>query len=425
MGTYRELRWQGRLDVPGRKNQLSGKYRAYLPDELVGAPLRIAAETAQRSALLERQIRQLNDSETLIGVDALARLLVRREAVASSYIEGLEVNAQRLAIAQLDAQMGLHRDSDDARGIRHNSPESDVVANIRVVERAAGDLSEQDHIGVDDFIALQSELVRDESLHGLRSSQNWVGGNSYHPLDAEYVPPPAEDVPRLMADLANYMMGASHGALIQAGLVHAQFETIHPFADGNGRVGRALIHTVIRRHFGQKAILLPISAALATRSDAYTAGLMKYRSSAEAGSDAWQESIDKWLHVFFDATQKAIDVADTFSARLEALTHEWQQRHETAFKGRSRALRRDSTAVQIREALPALPVFTISDFCSRLGKTETAVRNGCETLVTLGIIKPLNLGKNRRGWWAPELFAIFDEGEHSLSQTNWSIPQRD
>jgi len=87
-----------------------------------------------------------------------------------------------------------------------------------------------------------------------------LGGTSYHPIEADFVPPPPDLVPGLIEDLLRYLNGATHAPLIQAALIHAQFETIHPFTDGNGRVGRALIHTVLTRRGLLPGMVLPTSA---------------------------------------------------------------------------------------------------------------------------------------------------------------------
>lgn len=113
------------------------------------------------------------------------------------------------------------------------------------------------------------QALPDERHHGLREVQNWIGGNDWNPLDAQFVPPPPHHVEALMDDLVSYMNGGVHAPLVQAALVHSQFETIRPYTDGNGRVGRALIHTVLTRRGLTPSAVLPVSLVLLTRSDAY------------------------------------------------------------------------------------------------------------------------------------------------------------
>lgn len=123
-----------------------------------------------------------------------------------------------------------------------------VAANINALRRATHELADQDLVSLAGVEQLQELLLADEpELRGIRKVQNWIGGSDYHPLSADFVPPAAGSVDLLMSDLVRYINSALHAPLVQAGLVHAQFEMIHPFRDGNGRVGRALIHTVLVR----------------------------------------------------------------------------------------------------------------------------------------------------------------------------------
>ena len=101
---------------------------------------------------------------------------------------------------------------------------------------------------------------------GLRTIQNWISGSNHTPIGAEFIPAPPGLVHDLVDDLCLYLDGASHGALIQAAIAHAQFETIHPFANGNGHVGPALIHGILLRRGLTEYTILPVSLVLGTRS---------------------------------------------------------------------------------------------------------------------------------------------------------------
>ena len=98
-----------------------------------------------------------------------------------------------------------------------------------------------------------------------REGQNWIGGRRNNPSDARYVPPPEDHVPALMSDLIDFIDRDDLPAIAQAAITHAQFETIHPFVDGNGRVGRCLIHVVLRRRDVARSFVPPISVVLAAR----------------------------------------------------------------------------------------------------------------------------------------------------------------
>src|SRR5207302_3067265 len=136
--------------------------------------------------------------------------------------------------------------------------------------------------------------------------QNWIGGNDYNPCGADFVPPPPEFVPDLLLDLVAYLDSDDYSPLVQAAIAHAQFETIHPFADGNGRVGRALIHAVLRRRGLAPRYVPPISLVLATESRSYIGGLTAYRYMGEPTSAAAQEGVANWMGTFASATARAV-----------------------------------------------------------------------------------------------------------------------
>ena len=147
-----------------------------------------------------------------------------------------------------------------------------------------------DPITVDDLLRFHRRLLAGGRLDAhagvIRSEQNWIGGSSYNPCSAAFVPPPPELVHDLLEDLCAFCNGDAVPAVAQAAIAHAQFETIHPFADGNGRTGRALIHLVLRRRGLATRVLPPVSLVLATWSDDYVAGLQATRYRGPASSDA-------------------------------------------------------------------------------------------------------------------------------------------
>ena len=242
-----------------RTDRRSCAYEAYVPDPLVDREVvldgRVAADVSEAEAALARfglEVGALADSE------ALARLLLRTESVASSRIEGLEIGARRLLHADAERNLG-----EPARDVTA----ADVLGNIDAMLFAIESVGEGDGLSVDLLLETHRRLLLGTRLeaHGgqLRDEQNWIGGSSFNPCSAEYVPPPPEAVPDLVADLCDFCNDDSLPAVAQAAIAHAQFETIHPFVDGNGRVGRALIHLVMRRRGVVSRVLPPVSLILA------------------------------------------------------------------------------------------------------------------------------------------------------------------
>ncbi|TAL45218.1 MAG: Fic family protein, partial [Salinibacterium sp.] len=259
MAHYIERLWNpGDASALGRRDRSPGRYQAYVPDELgkqlpqLGAAASAAAEDAL--TVLARADERIGSRGSYLN-----HLLIRSESISSSWIEGNRVTPKRLAIAEI-----LHEGSRVAL---------DVVANVRATENAIAELAERDHaIATGDIEQLQ-HVIEPRLEYGLRQEQNWVGGPGWSPLRADFVPPPETEVQRLVDDLAQFVTATDGNPVVRAAIAHAQFETIHPFTDGNGRTGRALIHTVLRRADALRNVLIPISTVFAGNTDAYIAGL--------------------------------------------------------------------------------------------------------------------------------------------------------
>src|SRR4029077_17825056 len=144
-------------------------------------------------------------------------------------------------------------------------------------------------------------FTEDRAIAGvLRSKQSWIGGNDYHPIGAPYVAPPPELVPGLMEDLCRFIARSDIAAVAQAAIAHAQFENIHPFSDGNGRTGRALIYVVLRRRGEAGSFIPPISLVLAGQPKSYIGGLGAYS----------QGNVSSWCERFAHATARAAGEAE-------------------------------------------------------------------------------------------------------------------
>ena len=426
-----------------RRDRRSGEYRAYVPDPLVGAALVLSPSTEALAARAEARVRALGALPDMAGI---ARFLLRSEAIASSRIEGVAPSAHRVALAELAQQEEVRGLSEQARA---------VARNVTLVRAAVEELSGAQPVTADRLLALHRSLLPDSpEHHGIRSTQNWVGGSSYHPLDADFVPPPPELVPDLVADLLTYLNGATHAPLIQAALVHAQFETIHPFADGNGRVGRALIHTVLTRRGLLAGMILPTSLVLSTLSGKYVEALSRFREAGDpGGSDAESHrpdaagpdgpdalgdpggpdglgklddpdgpgGRDAWISFFLEAVVLACDQAERISTELAGVREEWNESLQkwVAREGGGRALRKDSAALRILEGLPGAPVLTIATASRIYGVSRTAASRGLETLRAAGILTTESIGAGRRAYTAPAVLDTITWAERRLASTRF------
>ena len=233
----------------------------------------IEAKVAGVVSAAEEAIRALN-SVARPALAPLARLLLRTESIASSKVEGLQMGVRDLARAE--ARM-------EARG-RRSATAAEIVANIGAMETAVAAAAAASPFGEPELVAIHRRLMEHDPGSRIagrfRSGQNWIGGNDYNPCGAEFVPPPVDELPRLLDDLYAALNDDLLPPLVQAALVHAQFETIHPFDDGNGRTGRALVHVILRRRGVAPDYVPPISVVLAADRDAYLAGLTDFRAGS-------------------------------------------------------------------------------------------------------------------------------------------------
>src|SRR6266496_6004418 len=241
MARYETRSWPADPAAPGgRAERRAFRYRAFIPDPVAGLDLALPSNVAAAVSSAERVVDALNrNPPRMVSLEVLARRLLRAESVASSQIEGLVLSHRRLARAEAEEP--------DARDDTARS----VLGNVTAMEQGVALGSSARPLRLSDILALHRVLMlattTPEIAGELRERQNWIGGNAYNPGRADFVPPPPELVKELLRDLVAFANRTDLPPVVQAAVAHAQFETIHPFADGNGRVGRALIHVVLRR----------------------------------------------------------------------------------------------------------------------------------------------------------------------------------
>ncbi len=386
-----------------RKDRRSCDYEAYLPDWLVDREVvldgRVAADVSEAEAAL---VRFGLEAGALADSDALARLLLRTESVASSRIEGLEIGARRLLHADAERRLG-----ERARDVTA----AEVLGNIDAMLFAIESVGEGDRISVDLLLEIHRRLLLGTRLemHGgqLRDEQNWIGGSSFNPCSAVYVPPPPEAVPDLVADLCDFCNDDSLPAVAQAAIAHAQFETIHPFVDGNGRVGRALIHLVLRRRSVVSRVLPPVSLILATWAQEYGDALTGTRYRGAASSRVAREGQDRWVGLFATALKRAVADADAFEERVQLLELTWRKR-----LGR---VRTDSAADLLLRRLPGAPILTVQSAADLIGRSTQATNQAIARLTEAKVLSQTTVGKRNRAFEAPEVIRTFTALERQLA----------
>jgi Fic family protein len=412
MGGYQRERWEPRFEGGGsRDDRRGGAFLAYVPDALVTRPLVVSGALAHKAAEAEAAVRAVS-SDIDRPLDGIARFLLRSEAIASSQIEGITPSPQQVALAELAQDEPVKGFGDQARL---------VANNITVVRTATSDLVARPAVSVSDIVALHAVLLPDERFHGLRSVQNWIGGSNWNPLSAQFIPPVPARVEALMADLVEYLNGSVHAPLVQAALLHAQFETVHPFVDGNGRVGRALIHTVLGRRGLAPRAVLPVSLVLATLSDQYVAGLTAFRHEGDPGSAAGVAAVESWLNVFLDATIIAAEQARLIAQELELLRAEWAQRvaDHRATRGLRETPRADSATTRILGVLTKVPVMTTATAQRVLKISFPAARAALEELADAGVLQRKTVERGSTGYLCRNVLDLISFAERRLASTRF------
>jgi Fic family protein len=369
----------------------------YSPDTLCNREIMLLAETAADISDAERAVIELNNSsQTLSNTEALARLLLRAEALSSSRIEGLVIGARRILKAEL---------TDDHRDITAQ----EVISNINAMVMAL-DKAEHGSVSLETIQEIHRSLMQNAHLaeHAgrIRTEQNWLGGNAYNPVGAAFVPPSADLVRPLLKDLVRFINDDSLPPLAQAAIAHAQFETIHPFVDGNGRTGRTLIHLILRKRGLCPRVVPPVSLVLATMAREYAKELMLFRYSGEPNGDTALQSLNSWMSFFADCTLRASRDAVLFEQRIADLKKEWAERLDA---------KATATSKLMLDAIVGQPLFVAKDMVSALGKSLPTINATIGRLVEAEIVKQVNAGKRNRVFEATEVLSIFTGFERSLA----------
>lgn len=323
------------------------------------------------------------------GMDAAAsgspaemtRFMVRTESLASSKIERVEASATDFARA--------------LAGSRGNDSATSMVAGsqaIAMMIEAAGD---RGTIELVDLLAAHETLMHDDRDEGpyagqVRDEQNWIGGSDYSPRDALHIPPAPGRVGELLEDLMVFANRDDIPVLAQTAIAHAQFETIHPFGDGNGRIGRALMGAILRRRGVMRNTIVPLASGLNARRDEYFAALTSYRQGQAAP-----------LVALIALSVKVGGIEGRTSVeRITQLPAEWAETVEP---------RLGSTAQRLLAALYSNPVLTADTAAAIAGTAAPNVYKAMDQLEEAGIVTEITGRKRDRVWAASDVMAELDD----------------
>jgi Fic family protein len=378
-------RWRADLEAfGGRRARRGFIYEAFVPDEIAALDLHIPADVAEAASAAAAAVRDVGahppGGESW---EAIGRQLLRTESVASSRIEGLAISYRRLAKAGFGP---LHGDL---------TAES-VLGNVAAMEAAVALGSRRRPLTSRDIRTIHRVLLEstpDRHFAGkFRMSQGWLGGGST-PENADFIPPPEDRLPGLVDDLCVFASRDDVPAVIQAAIVHAQFETIHPFPDGNGRVGRCLIHSVLRARGLTAGFVPPVSLILGANAKAYVRGLEAFRRGR----------IAEWCGLFSAAVLTAAAEATRLRDAVDGLRQKWRTAAHSPRAG--------SAADQVIVALPGHPILDVATVETIATVSNQAARLALIQLEGAGVLRRINTGKRNRAWEAVGLFELVEAGE--------------
>jgi len=352
--------------------------------------------TPERQHLLERALLACGRLDGVTALlpepDLFLYAYVRREAVLSSQIEGTQSSLSDLLLFELDAAPGVP--FDDAAEVS-----TYVAALEHGLARLAGDFPLCNRLLREIHSTLLSRGRGADKRPGeFRRSQNWIGGT--RPGNARFVPPPPQEVESCMAELERFLNHpAASGTLVQAALAHVQFETIHPFLDGNGRVGRLLIALILHHDGVLRQPLLYLSLYFKQHRAEYYRQLDSVRTTGD-----WEAWLDFFLEGVTETAGGAVDTAH----RLLAIFQTDAER----IRGLGRAA---ANALRVFDALRRRPVADIDHLARETGVAYSTAARAVEALVELDILRELTGRRRSRVFAYDRYLATLSEGAQPLS----------
>lgn len=368
----RVVPWHQQFRGGTREDRMMREVQVSLPPFIAGSDIRVPSSLSAEMETALREIAAL-DAEHPVELGALGTLLLRTECVASSRIEEIDAAVDDYARA-------LH-------GVKANPSATAMVAATTATDVLLTKVTNTRVIGMDDLMAAHQELMRGDPTDGdyagrVRDMQNWIGGSQYSPRDALYVPPPPEMVGEYLQDLIGYANRDDIPVLAQAAIAHAQFESIHPFTDGNGRIGRALINSVLRRRAVTTTVVVPLASALVAHRDRYFDDLSAYRNGDP----------EPLMRSFTAGSRIAATQSRRTAQNLAAIPEQWR-----ALTG---PVRSHSAAAKIMTSLVTTPVITAEDVSERLRLSTSSAYSAIERLHATGVLRPLTNRKRDQVWGA-------------------------
>ena len=329
-------------------------------------------------ALIEETASELARFDTDVGhtTAPFGSVLLRAESAASSAIEHISSDAREIALAELGVQV-----SETAQLISGNS---------RAMQAALSSWESLDGDAILEIHRALLERSNPEIVGRWRDQPVWIGGGSRGPHFARFVPPHQDRVAALMDDLLVFANRVDAPVLTQAAITHAQFETIHPFPDGNGRVGRALIQAMLRGGRLTRNVTVPISAGLLPDTDGYFDALSAYRAG----------DVAPIIRSITHASLAAMNESRHLMTDLRAVQGEWRERV---------SFRRGSAAHRLGDLLLRQSAISATFVAAELGVSTVNAQAAIDRFVDANILTQITQGRRNRIWLAEDVVGALDD----------------
>jgi fido (protein-threonine AMPylation protein) len=393
MGRFVRATWLSSasgLGIP-RRDRESGVFTAYVPDGLAGRAILLDEATTASVALATEALERLQRASYRSAERSSGHLLRYLEAIGSCRIEDLEVSFRRLMRAEVLARAGMPLLDATARAVL-----GDVDAVVDVLEAPQTSISLDRLLDVHRLVLAGTNDARYGGV--VRTEQNWIGGSSFTPLRAVFVPPPPEYVPALLEDLVSFCNDDGVPAVAQAAIAHAQFETIHPFIDGNGRAGRALIHMILRRRSLISSVVLPISLALASNISSYTNSLNATRHDGPETTPPALDSMNAWIRLFSIACVRAAAEAQSLLERVAELLERWRPMIGPTYS--------NPLVAELLALLPHMPVFIPRSAAQLLSCNVEELSAALDALAAVSVIRKVSIARGHTAFEAPQVIGV-------------------
>lgn len=379
--TYETCTWERNLDdlalIPkSRRRKILPTYKSAVPASIASLSLEIPAHLVQRIAEVEISLARFDQMQAMHNY-ALPALLLRSESSSSSQIERLTSSVRNIALAELTSKAPTNALL--------------IASNVAAMREALGQSGD---IDISSICAIHDVLMREtREASGLRSEQVWIGGSPYSPHGATFVPPHADRVRECLEDLITFSARADVPSLAKTAIFHAQFETIHPFTDGNGRTGRALLHRMLAADETLLHTMLPVSAGLLHDVERYIGALEAYHDGA----------IEPIIECLADALELAVVIGSRIASGVDKILARWTSENTD---------RVGSASHRLPMLLAEHPVVNAAFVASHLDITDRAARNLIEVACERGILAKIGDAKRGAFYQAPELIAVLEEASN-------------